>query len=66
MNPSSLGYEERDFRLVNQQIRRIDVQLALGAVQTTVEVRASAALIETETARISDTKSADVIKTLPR
>ena len=63
--PGFAPYEERDFRLVNQQIRRIDVQLALGAVQTTVEVRGSATLIETETARISDTKSADVIKTLP-
>ena len=58
-------FEERDFRLVNQEIRRIDIQLALGTVQTTVEVRASASLIETENARISDAKSADVIKTLP-
>src|SRR5690349_1605955 len=41
-------FEERALRLVNQEIRRIDIHMAIGSVQTTVEVHAEASLIETE------------------
>ncbi|MGH9202262.1 MAG: carboxypeptidase-like regulatory domain-containing protein, partial [Vicinamibacterales bacterium] len=51
--------------LVSQDLRRIDIQFAIGAVETTVEVSAGATLIETETARISDSKGASALKSLP-
>jgi len=51
--------------LAARDYRRVDIRLEVGAVETTVEVREGATLIETETARISDTKSADVLKSIP-
>jgi hypothetical protein len=51
--------------LVSLDIRRLDFTLEVGTVDTRVEVSAGAALIETETARISDSKSAGQLKTLP-
>src|SRR6266566_1094143 len=56
---------ERGIVLVAQDVRRVDIHLELGTVETTVEVEGGAFQIETEKARISDTKSADVIKSLP-
>ena len=50
--------EARDYR-------RLDLRLQLGEVTDTVEVTGGATLIETETARISDTKQADQINALP-
>ena len=64
-SPGFKKFVARDVRLAAQQLRRLDLQLEIGAVETTVEVTAGAALIETEKARISDTKTADIIKTLP-
>ena len=54
-----------DVRLVSMDVRRIDVQLEVGSVDTRVEVTAGATLIETETARISDVKSTQQINSLP-
>ncbi len=51
--------------LVARDMRRLDVTLEVGALETRVEVSAGATLIETETARISDTKTADVLKSIP-
>ncbi|MCS7025736.1 MAG: carboxypeptidase-like regulatory domain-containing protein [Bryobacteraceae bacterium] len=51
--------------LVSLDVRRIDIKLEVGSVDTKVEVRAEGALIETETARISDSKSAMQLKVLP-
>ncbi|MEZ5398493.1 MAG: carboxypeptidase-like regulatory domain-containing protein [Bryobacteraceae bacterium] len=51
--------------LVSLDVRRVDFTLEVGAVDTRVEVEAGAALIETETARISDSKSAGQLKVLP-
>ena len=48
-----------------RDVRRVDVELQVGAVGSTVEVTAGATLIETETARIGDTKGAMELKTLP-
>jgi hypothetical protein len=62
------GFKEfvaQNIRLAAQDLRRIDVRLEIGAMETTVEVVAGATLIETETARISDTKDALAMKVLP-
>ena len=62
------GFKEflaQDVTLVARDARRVDVQLQVGAVGTTVEVSGGATLIETETARISDTKGAMELKSLP-
>jgi len=62
------GFKEAVFQqvqLVAMDVRRIDIQLQVGTVETSVEVTAGATLIETETARISDSKSARQINTLP-
>ena len=63
--PGFKTYVAKDVRLAAQQLRRLDVKLDIGTVETTVEVNAGAALIETEKARISDTKTASIIKDLP-
>lgn len=51
--------------LVARDLRRLDIALDVGSVDTSVEVNAGATLIETETARLADAKSAFVMKTLP-
>ena len=51
--------------LVARDYRRLDANLEVGTVEMRVEVSAGATLIETETARISDTKTADILKAIP-
>jgi hypothetical protein len=51
--------------LATRDIRRIDVTLQVGAVETAVEVSAGATLIETETARVGDLKTTDQLQRLP-
>ena len=51
--------------LVSRDYRRLDVVMEVGSVETAVEVRAGATLIETETARIDDTKTAEMLKSIP-
>ena len=51
--------------LVARDVRRVDITLQVGDVTTTVEVKGGATLIETDTARISDTKNSLVLNTLP-
>ncbi|MEX2260653.1 MAG: TonB-dependent receptor [Bryobacteraceae bacterium] len=58
-------YVAQKIVLVSRDYRRMDVQLEVGAVETTVEVQAGATLIETETARIADTKTAEIMKSIP-
>lgn len=55
----------RNILLGARDLRRMDIRLAVGGVETKVEVSGGATLIETETARISDTKTADMLKSLP-
>jgi hypothetical protein len=55
----------RDVVLAARDVRRIDLALEVGAVQTTVEVTAGSTLIETETARIADTRTAEALKSIP-
>src|SRR5215813_11351157 len=62
------GFQEflaQNVLLVARDVRRLDITLQIGAVGTRVEVEAGATLIETETARISDTKTSETLKTLP-
>jgi len=51
--------------LASQDLRRIDVRLEVGAIEAAIEVTAGATLIETETARISDSRDALALKVLP-
>jgi hypothetical protein len=51
--------------LAGRDVRRVDVPLAVGSVGTIVEVEGGATLIETETARIADTKDRETLRALP-
>ena len=62
------GFKEfvaQNIVLAARDYRRVDVRLEVGSVETVVEVTGGATLIETETARISDTKTADLMKDIP-
>jgi hypothetical protein len=62
------GFKEfvaQNIQLVAQDLRRVDIRLEVGAVDTKIEVSAGATLIETETARISDSRSSRDLRTLP-
>jgi hypothetical protein len=63
--PGFKVFVARDIDLANQQVRRLDVQMEVGSVETTIEVHGGATLIETESARISNTKDSNIIKSLP-
>jgi outer membrane receptor protein involved in Fe transport len=58
-------YVAKDLLLVARDVRRLDFKLALGEMRDSVQVSAGATLIETETPRIGDTRTADQLKTLP-
>ncbi|HUQ90392.1 MAG TPA: TonB-dependent receptor [Bryobacteraceae bacterium] len=62
------GFQEylaQDVKLVSRDLRRIDIQLRVGSVETVIEVQGGATLIETETARIGNTKGATTLQSLP-
>jgi len=62
------GFKEfvaRSIILVARDYRRLDVTLEVGAVETRVEVSGGATLIETETARISDTRDVAQLRDMP-
>jgi hypothetical protein len=59
------AYRVDNIILTGRDIRRIDVQLQIGQVGSVVEVSAGASLVETETARIADTKDREVLRALP-
>src|SRR5262249_55830416 len=62
------GFREfvaRDIPLGARDERRVDIVLQVGGVEATVEVTAGPALIETDTARIGDSKDAQQLKSLP-
>src|SRR5260370_22931885 len=63
--PGFKTFVERNILLANQSLRRVDIRMEVGAVETTLEVKGTGSLIETETARISDNKTAEIIKDLP-
>ncbi|HLJ44645.1 MAG TPA: carboxypeptidase-like regulatory domain-containing protein [Bryobacteraceae bacterium] len=56
----------KDVELASRDVRRLDVTMQIGQVATTVEVSGGGAtLVETETARISQTRTADDMERLP-
>src|SRR5262245_22245281 len=62
------GFKEfvvRDIQLVARDYRRVDVTLEVGQVEAKVEVSAGATLIETETARVSDTRDIAQLRDMP-
>lgn len=62
------GFKEtviQGIQLVSLDVRRLDLRLEIGTVETRIEVSADSGAIETETARISDSKGADLLKALP-
>jgi hypothetical protein len=63
--PGFKEYVASDVQLVSLDVRRLDIRLEVGAVDTRIEVTAGATLIETETARISDSKSNMQLTELP-
>jgi len=68
LRAAAAGFKEfaaQNLQLVALDVRRIDVTLEVGAIETRVEVSAGATLIETETARISDSKSSRQLNSLP-
>ena len=54
-----------DILLVTRDLRRIDAVLQTGAFEAAVKVTADSAPIELETARVSDVRTADQLRTLP-
>lgn len=66
---SAAGFQEAqvaDIRLQSREIRRVDLAMQVGAVTSTVEVKANPAqVIETETARISQTETSTQLEYLP-
>ena len=51
--------------LLGRDVRRIDIPLQVGSVDTVIEVTGGATLIETETARISDTRDVAQLRDMP-
>ncbi len=51
--------------LAVRDLRRVDIQMSVGQVGTQVEVTGGVSLIETESARISDTKDRVVLRNMP-
>ena len=54
-----------DILLVTRDLRRIDAVLQTGGFEAAVKVVAGSAPIELETARVSDVRTADQLRTLP-
>ncbi len=63
--PGFQEYNVEDIRLSARDIRRIDITLSLTQVSTSVEVSAGATLVETETARVADVRSRQVLLDMP-
>src|SRR5262245_54338338 len=55
----------QNVQLAAREERRLDIGLQIGALGNTVEITARTALIETESARIGDSKNAETLKSLP-
>jgi hypothetical protein len=68
LRASAKGYQAylaKGILLAARDELRHDITLQLGAIESTVEVVAGANLIETDTPRIGDSKTADQLKSLP-
>ena len=58
-------YSVDNIEVAGRDLRRVDIALVLGSVETVVEVTGAASLIETETARISDVRDRQLMNNLP-
>ncbi len=58
-------FNVKDIVLAVRETRRIDIALGTAATQQSIEIEAGAMLVETESAKISDTKSREDLRTLP-
>ncbi len=68
LTASAAGFQEfvvEPVILNARDIRRIDVQFQVGQVATTVEVSAGVTLIETETARVADSRTRETMVDMP-
>ncbi len=62
------GFQEavvREIILAPRDIRRIDLKLNIATIEQSIEVTAGATLIETESARVYDTKTGPLLSSLP-
>jgi hypothetical protein len=66
---TAAGFKEfraQNIQVASREVRRVDVKMEIGEVTTSVEVSAQgAALIETDTARISQSRTSMELKDLP-
>jgi hypothetical protein len=58
------AFKATDILLVTRDLRRIDATLAVGSLETSLEVTGNAP-IELETGRVSDVRTAEQLRTLP-
>ena len=68
LSVTATGFREfiaTDILLVTRDLRRIDAVLQTGGFEAAVKVTAGSAPIELETARLSDVRTADQLRTLP-
>lgn len=68
LRATATGFREfvaQNILLASREERRVDIQFQIGPVESRVEVTAGATLIETDTARIGDSKNAVALKSLP-
>ena len=63
--PGLADFAVEGIALKSRDVRRLDITLTVAAIGTMVDVNSAAGLIETESARISDTKGRDFIRALP-
>jgi Carboxypeptidase regulatory-like domain len=63
--PGFAEFIAQNVQLAAREERRLDIRLQVGTLGNTVEITAGTALIETETARIGDSKNAETLKSLP-
>jgi hypothetical protein len=59
------GFVVSNVVLTARDVRRIDIDFEVGSVGASIEVHGGATLIETETARIADTKGAQLLGSIP-
>ncbi|MGH9671827.1 MAG: carboxypeptidase regulatory-like domain-containing protein, partial [Bryobacteraceae bacterium] len=64
-NPGFQRLVRDGIELDTRQVARVDLQLTVGDVATTVSITAEAPMVESETARISDVRSGELLRTLP-
>lgn len=68
LRATAAGFQDfavKEISLAGRDLRRVDIELKIGQVQTAIEVTGGVTLIETETARIADVKDRRVLSALP-